>query len=309
MAQTKQRKRVEPTNQQRNRLFEANAYRCCVCKRGNVGLQLHHIDGNRGNTVDTNLAVLCVMDHDQHHRPATYTGRLNHTELTAAEILNSKRSWERFVEEARKPEPMVLATLSLYGTTEFIHSLQLVLHWPDKTIAFIESYHLLSRSADQLIEQICQDIVSIGPKIKLAVVNERFRSDYCSCCGNGLSRVMKTPVTIRLTDPDWASKSSAGIYVNPLEASLAIAFSLRDEVILKSSLHLCQGRFLHYHDDCVDERIPVDLRLNVRKQAIEIVESVLANGRPKSCLSVPGIQTAQNSLRNLFFPDCWDSES
>src|SRR4051794_3347365 len=95
--------RVNPTQKQEKRLFEASAFRCCVCKHSNVGLNLHHIDGDSSNTIDQNLAVLCVEDHDKHHRPTKYKARAKHLELGAKRILRLKNSWELFVAEAKKP--------------------------------------------------------------------------------------------------------------------------------------------------------------------------------------------------------------
>src|SRR4051812_16199643 len=122
--------RVNPKGAQKQRLLKMNAFRCCVCKRGSVGFHFHHIDGDPSNTVDPNLAVLCVEDHDKHHRPGEYGARAHHLELDAREILRLKNSWESFVLESNKPSPKVLATLSCYGTEELIHSLQLVMQWP-----------------------------------------------------------------------------------------------------------------------------------------------------------------------------------
>lgn len=116
--------RKNPAPPQKDRLLQANAFQCCVCKRRSVGFHLHHIDGNSSNTVDENLAVLCVEDHDRHHRPNEYESRANHLELDAKEILRLKNSWEAFVAEAKRPDPRVIAALSAFGTMELIHSLQ-----------------------------------------------------------------------------------------------------------------------------------------------------------------------------------------
>jgi hypothetical protein len=120
-------KRINPTPAQKKRLLKTNAFRCCVCKRMNIGFNFHHIDGNPRNTVDANLALLCVEDHDQHHRPSQYAARHNHLNLTGEELIAFKTSWEAFVAEAQRPSPQVVATLSCYGTEELIHSLQLVM--------------------------------------------------------------------------------------------------------------------------------------------------------------------------------------
>ena len=36
-----------------------------MCKRTGIGLNLHHIDGDSSNTVEENLAVLCINEHEK----------------------------------------------------------------------------------------------------------------------------------------------------------------------------------------------------------------------------------------------------
>ena len=67
--------RRNPIPSRRERLLAKNGRMCCVCKASGVGVQFHHIDGDHSNTVDENLAVLCVADHDAHHRPNQYQTR------------------------------------------------------------------------------------------------------------------------------------------------------------------------------------------------------------------------------------------
>jgi hypothetical protein len=169
-------KRVRPSDAQYDRLLEVNWHRCCVCKKRGVGFHLHHIDGNNANTVDPNLAVLCVEDHDRFYRPVKYAPKPNHTELSASVLLEFKTDWESFVAEARCPEPRVIATLSTYGTVELIHSLQLVMQWPDERIAMKQSYHLLDGNLDRLTDEVFADLASIGPKVKMAVSMNRLPS-------------------------------------------------------------------------------------------------------------------------------------
>ena len=82
------------------KLYELNANSCCVCKRTGVGLNLHHIDGDNSNTTEENLAVLCVNEHDAHHRPDKYTS-LNHMDLSADRLRAYKTEWEEFVKECK----------------------------------------------------------------------------------------------------------------------------------------------------------------------------------------------------------------
>lgn len=298
--------RIKPTHSQRNQLLRANAYRCCVCKRRSIGFHLHHIDGDNANTVDANLAVVCVEDHDRHHRPGDYSSKPNHTELSAAELLQYKNSWESFVAEARQPQPQVLATLSAYGTFELIHSLQLILQWPDETIALKTSYHLLDGDLDRLTDEVFAELASIGPNIKLALINEPLPVEHCPCCGSGLSRTLKPAVVTRLTDPLWARESCACIYINPMQASLALTLFFRHQEILSSSLHLCQGSYLHYHDDWIDERVPVDRRSSVRRQAQNIVNHMLREWQPAEIFIGTGDHDQPELISELVLPECWE---
>jgi len=299
--------RVRATNNQRVRLLEANAFRCCVCKRRSIGFHLHHIDGNSANTVDSNLAVLCVEDHDRHHRPGEYAGRPRHSELDALEILNFKTGWETFIVAARHPEPTVLATLSCFGTENLIHSLQLVMQWPDERIAMSISYHLLDGNLDRLTDQVFEDIASIGPNIKMAVINEPLPVEHCMCCGTGLSRTVKPAVMTRLTDPMWATESLCCIYINPDQPSLAIVFFLRDQGIISGHLHLCQDQYLHYHTDGIDDHMPVDRRPGVRTQVTRIVNTVLAEWHPAQVLVGTGDPDNPRPLSGLILPTCWET--
>jgi len=301
--------RVDPTSTQRTRLFEANAYRCCVCKRSGVGLHLHHIDGDNSNTVDENLGVLCVEDHDRHHRPGAYRPTVNHLDLGAAQILQHKKSWEAFVAEARQTSPKVLATLSCYGTHDVIHSLQLVLQWPDERIEYKRSFHLLDATFDKLTDAVFEELQSIGPNVKLAVIDAPLPVDHCPCCGTGYSRTMKPAVVTRLTDPTWSTDSACSIYINPDQASLAMTFALRDQQLFSASLHLCKGQFLHYMSDGIDETLRVQRKPSVRTQATRLIEKVLDDWKPARILIGTGDHDAPTLIDDLRLPSHWEQRA
>ena len=298
--------RVPPLPSQRDRLLEANAHHCCVCKRSNVGFHLHHIDEDHSNTIDSNLAVLCVEDHDRHHRPTKYQARANHTELGGDEIRRSKTSWEAFVGEARRPAPTVIATLSAYGSADLVHSLQLVMQWPDERIECTRSYHLLDGDLDQLTDRLFKELSSIGKNIKLVLVDQPLPIDHCPCCGKGFTRTTKPAIVIRLTDPGWATESFCNIYVNPDQPSLAALIFLRDDILVRSTLHLCQGKFLHFHNDWLDDRIPVKPKPSVRTQASRIVSHLLTEWDPAIVRIGTGNPDDPELITNLFLPGCWE---
>lgn len=298
--------RVPPLPSQKDRLLEGNAYHCCVCKRTNVGFHLHHIDEDHSNTIDSNLAVLCVEDHDRHHRPTKYEARANHTELGADEILRLKTSWEAFVLEARRPAPKVIATVSTYGSKELVHSLQLVMQWPDERIEYTKSYHLLDGDLDRLTGRMFEELASIGKDIKLVLVNEVLPVDHCPCCGKGFSRTTKTAIVIRLTDPEWATRSSCNIYVNPDQPSLAALIYLRDDLLVQSSLHLCQGEFLHFHNDWINDRVPIKPKPSVRTQASQIINHFLGEWDPAIVRVGTGNPDDPELIADLLLPNCWE---
>lgn len=298
--------RVNPTAPQKGRLLQANAFRCCVCKRPSVGFHFHHIDGNSSNTVDKNLAVLCVEDHDRHHRPDEYQSGARHLELDAGEILRLKDSWEAFVVEANRPEPTVIATLSAYGTEKLIHSLQLVMQWPDERIEYKRSFHLLDGDFDRLTEEIFEELAGIAPKVKLALINEPLPVEHCPSCRTAFSRTVKPPVVTRLTDPAWATESSCGIYINPDQPSLAITLSFREEQILSGSLHLCKRKFLHYSSEGIDERGPISSKPSIRAQATRIVNQVLREWTPSKVFIATGDPDEPEIINTLALPKCWE---
>lgn len=301
--------RVDPTDSQRARLLEANAHRCCVCKRPNLGLHLHHIDGNSSNTIDDNLAVLCVEDHDRHHRPGPYSAAVNHLNLSPKVIADHKQSWQAFVIEARRETPSVVATLAAYGTQECIHSLQLVMQWPDERIEYKRSFHLLDANPDRLTDEIIAEIQAIGPHVQLISLSDPLPIEHCPCCGTGYSRTIKPALVTRLTDPTWQTDSICSIYINPKQPSLAISMALRDQHLFSGSLHLCQGEYLHYANDYYDERIPVRQSPSVRAQASAIIRTVVKEWAPANLLIGTGNHDSPSLIESLDLPRCWEKRA
>lgn len=103
---------------------QLNAGVCCVCKARGVGINFHHIDHNPSNRDPSNIAILCVGDHDAHHRPGEYPSR--HTELGADKIRECKQEWEWFVAEAQRDHPQALAVINAYGNGGELHCMKLI---------------------------------------------------------------------------------------------------------------------------------------------------------------------------------------
>jgi hypothetical protein len=113
-------------------------------------------------------------------------------------------------------------------------------------------------------------------------------------------------VVARLTDPGWETESSASIYVNPAQPSLAILISLRGEQMVQGHLHLCEGRYLHYHSEGVDNRVPVKRQPGVRTQASQIVATVLQEWKPMMVFVGTGNPNKPRMIGDLALPKCWE---
>jgi len=50
---------------------------CCKCREHGKSVQLHHIDGDRSNSVESNLAVLCLQCHDETEITGGFGRKLN----------------------------------------------------------------------------------------------------------------------------------------------------------------------------------------------------------------------------------------
>lgn len=299
-------KRKSPSPEQRERILVKNAYRCCVCKKGGVGLHLHHIDEDSSNTVDENLAVLCVQDHDLHHRPTAYN-LVKHTELGEQRIRDFKNSWESFVAETKQDNPKIIATISAYGSYEHIHAAQLVMQWFDEKIEYERVFHLLEGNYEYWTEEIFSEVHEFGANIKIALIDEPLPVEHCPCCGRGFSRTINKGIALKMTSLNWSTDSACSIYINPNQPSLALVISLRDELVYQGSLHLCRGKYLHYSGDYYEESIKVKRRPSVRIQAAEIIQKVISTWEPSKLFIGTGDYEKPRPIDNFDLPRCWEN--
>lgn len=300
--------RNNPTNTQRNRIISANVGRCCVCKRDGVGLHLHHIDSDNTNTIDENLAVLCVEDHDQHHRPSKYT-KSRHTELTKKELLEYKDSWEAFVKNAQSKTPTVLAVINMFGDLEQIHAAKILFQWPNEKIEFERVFHLLEGDFNYWTDEMIAEVQSIGKNVKLSLINESLPIEYCPCCGSGYSNTVKEAVVVKTTDPGWCSQSIVSIYINPKNPSLAISLKMQEKHLYSASLHLCQKKYLHFSSDYFDERVKVKKKLSIRTQATRIVKKEIFEWEPAIILFATGDHDTPEIIDDLILPKVWEQRA
>lgn len=298
-------KRKDPTPKQKEKLLSMNAGVCCVCKTRGQGVNFHHIDGDNINTVFENIAVLCVKDHDAHHRPQVYT-ELNHLELGAKEILEYKREWEVFVKEAQKEKPKMLAVINIYGTEESIHSMRLIFQTIESKTIVERLYHLLTGPPESWIDSAIDEVCWHGSNIPLVIVNKLLPIEYCPCCCKSLANVINSNVAKRITASNWEQNSICSIYINSLQPSLAIILFYEKEVLLTASLHKC-GEHLHFICDNFEERVPIKKSSSVRTQATKILSKVLDEWHPAQVLIGTGDENNPEIIDNLNLPRIWEN--
>lgn len=298
--------RKNPSSKQRDRIFALNANRCCVCKRAEIGLQLHHIDGDRSNTTDKNLALLCVEDHDHHHRPKQYT-KTNHQNLTAAKLLEYKTSWESFVCDAQSTSPSVAAVINIFGSYEQIHAAKIIFQWPDEKIEFERTFHLLEGNIDYWTDEMISEVHKIGKNVKLVLVDEPLPIEYCDCCGKGYSHTVKEGLIAKLNDPNWKTHSLISVYINPTSPSLAITVGLPEKILFSGSIHLCQGKYLHLTSNYYDERVDIKTDLSIRAQVTDLVSAVISTWEPSHLLFGTGDHDNPELIEDFILPKVWET--
>ena len=296
--------RVDPTPKQRKRLLERSAYRCCICKQRGLGLNLHHIDGDASNTVDENLAVLCVQDHDFHHRPRAYA-KLQHLELSAEVIRKHKHSWESFVSEASKPNPQVAATMTSFGNENSVHTVQLVMQWSDEKIEYKRIWHQHDGGIDKWTDEIIAEVKSIGSNIPLVIISEPVSVKLCPYCGIGLSHTVKEEFFLKRTD-DWKEFSRLIIYIHPKQPELRFIVTLYDNVVYSAYLHLCEGKYLNYMGDYFKEQFTIERRPSVRTQVTQIVVREIEEWQPSYIFIGTGNLNNLYAIDDLRLPKVWE---
>lgn len=299
------RDRIRPAPGMRARLLSRNAHRCCVCKKSGVGLELHHIDGDRSNTTDANMAVLCVTDHDRHHRAAAYR-IVNHMELTAKAILGHKLSWEAFVAEARSENPRVLATVTMYGTEEYVHAAELVMQWPYR-MEYRKVYHQRDGEIEQWIDDIFRELDEVGKNVGIVFFNDALPDDHCPSCGTGLSNLVHASAAIRMTHPRWDAESACSIFVYPDRPAVDVAIGIADEVMFEAWVRPCKGTHIHVTTTERDTRIALRRRPSVRTQVSMALEAMIRQWQPAAVVIGTGSPKKPRLVDAFDLPACWEA--
>lgn len=273
-------KRIKiPTSTQES-IFSKNLNVCCVCKERGVGTNLHHIDGNPANNNEDNIALLCVQEHDHHHRPDSYD-KSKHGDVPSDKIKELKIEWEQTVMECKTECPKILAVLNVYGSNEKVDSVRLLIQNIDMKVIYERDYYLLMGPPDQWIDNILDEVMWLGENVQLTIINKPLEIEYCNC-GKGstaLSNVLDSNVATHLTASDWKNESVGSIYINPTTPSLALAVSYLNENIFSAHLHKCNG-YLHFVCDNFEERTPIKRNPSIRTQATEIIQKVVDTWEP-----------------------------
>lgn len=288
------------------KLYEMNANSCCVCKRTGVGLNLHHIDGDHSNTTEENLAVLCVNEHDAHHRPDKYTS-LNHMDLSAERMRAYKIEWEEFVKECKKDEPQVLATINAFGTYENIVGIKIIFQWSDGKIVFERSYQQLDGDLDYWTDKAIEEVSRFGRNVKIVLIDEPLKIEFCPNDKVSLSRTLDRPAAKRVIANDWKEKSVATVYTNPKQASLAIVIFYNNEEIMCMSIHRCGNKIVY--TDYKGVKSAKVKRLKVRKQIKTYVGQLLEKWGVKNVFYGTGNPEEPRLTNSCELPFCWEQNN
>lgn len=298
------KKRLSISTKQRNRLLEKNANVCCVCKKRGIGVNLHHLDEDPSNNNDDNIAVLCVKEHDCHHRPKAYPS-LKHLDLSTEELRDKKISWENFVREATSKKSNACATITAYGTMENISGMKIVFHWKDGKVEFERVYQLLDGSMEKWIDWAFDEVESIGKNINIFLINSPISIEYCDeCDGEALSRIVDKSIVIKANAEDWKDKSLCTIYINPINASLAYSIFYKEDLIYQAGIHKCRDEF-HFMDGKTEERYKFYKR-RVRSQLNELIYEKISHWDVENIIIGTGNPDKPDIISELKLPRIWE---
>ena len=111
--------------------------------------------------------------------------------------------------EAQQAKPRLLATVSGYGTHEYIHSAKVTYQWTSGRIVFERVYHQLSSgNLDDWTTDIVEESVRLGRNIPLVLQDEPFEDEQCPGCHKGLSNIFDRGYGLRSVAPNWDRESS-----------------------------------------------------------------------------------------------------
>jgi hypothetical protein len=278
---------------------------CCICRERGKGYNFHHIDENPSNNTLENIALLCVKDHDLHHRYNEYDNT-NHSELTRAQIIDYKNQWEWFIEEAQKENPELIAVINIYGTEEQIHSMRFFIQDIDQNILFKRLNHIHT-TPESWIDQAINDIMVFGKNISLSVIDEPLGIEYCPCgCNSSLASVLDSNVALKCTAKDWKENSIASIYLNPKIPRITILLFYKDNIIFTGVLCKENEDTMIFESTNYFERIWIESNVDLQDQAQQIVRKVILAWEPNLVYMGTGDEDSPDLIKDFYLPEIWN---
>jgi len=291
------------------KIWTKNLGVCCVCKERGIGINFHHIDSNPANNTEDNIALLCVQEHDQHHRPHSYD-QTKHLELGANKIREFKQEWEQTVQECKSENPKILAVVNAYGDFTNIHSVKFLIQNIEGKIIYERLYHWHFGTPNDWTDWIMEEVTWLGKNVKLTIIDKPIEIEHCPCgCKNSLLNIIDKNAAIQITAGDWKEKSIGTIYINPTTPSFALTIFYKDEMLYKAHLHRCDDRHLHFICDKFEERIPITKKINIKKQATDIMEKVFAIWKPGQTFIGTGNPDKPTLINKFKLPDIWENKN
>ena len=298
------RKAIPPATQRSLRRKSLGV--CCVCKERGIGTNFHHIDGNPSNNDDENIDVLCVKEHDQHHRPKAYDDT-KHLELGSDKIRAYKLDWENAVKECRSDNPQVLTVVCAFGTEKEISSAKFSLQNIDGKIIYERLYHRHFGDMNDWTDWIMDELMWLGRNVKLHLINQPQAIELCPCgCKNSLSTIIDKNVAIQSTAKDWKHKSIGTIYINPTYPSFTITIFYGETLLYTAHLHKCGRKYFNFHCDKFDEKISIKKNTRVKKQAETIMKTVMETWNPGLIFIGTGNPEKPKLIKKMKLPDIWE---
>lgn len=286
---------------------------CCVCKTRGLGVNLHHLDGDRSNTVEANLAVLCVRDHDSHHRPKRYDP-VRHLSLGPEEIKKCKQLWEAFVAEASKSDTKILAVINIYGEKEFISALRIAFQW-EKHVGFQEVINASDLPQNLWMEKVYDIINWLGKDISTIVIDKILPFNFCpTCVDNGKSKPTRLDpklyesITKKLTSATWDTDSSVSIYSDPDEPFLTFVVLLGTEVVNCIRIHK-EGKniVIFCSDPLSEEEIHVEKfsRKDLEEVIRDIIVDLILKWEPARCAFITREGDSLALINGIALNEAW----
>jgi hypothetical protein len=287
----------------RRKIVTGSAAVCCVCKTRGVGVNLHHIDGDPSNNDPANLAVICVKDHDAHHRPAAY--HPCHF-LSEDKLRHRKIEWEQFVARARSSPPRVGAVVNVIGSNDYIHAIRVAMQDENGQTGLERDFHFVDLHPEAAVDAVIDEVSWLNPSITLYLIDEVVPIEYCFACedAGALTTVLAPGVAARELAPDWTEKSIIAVYINPARPSCAIVLTYNGTTVLQLSMHRCGDHLV-----VNESRHRLRRRPSARGQVTRVISDVVRAWRPGKWLIGTGDPDKPTIIEHLTLPRCWESPS